>query len=187
MENRALQPGDIVHVLYDKKIAKGIYRLGRILTVHPDAHGIVRTVTVGMRHQDRREAILPYVPRDLDQYRLGVQRVAVILPVEEQTEVVQEVGGQEETDGSEDSAQLEAVDVDVSEKLRDTEELELSGEIDAVQDMKNTDGLKDSVQIETTEVLEVPDGLEEVDRLETVGDFGSAARSEVLDKDEDEI
>ena len=49
-----------------------------------DAHGRVRTVTVGMRRKDVREAALPYVPKQLDEITLGVQRIAVICPVEEQ-------------------------------------------------------------------------------------------------------
>ena len=49
VEKRNPQPKDIVLVLYDKKVGKGEYRLGRILEVFPHAHGIVRTVVVGMR------------------------------------------------------------------------------------------------------------------------------------------
>ena len=62
-EKRSLRPGDIVQVLYDKKVGKGIYRLGRIIDVHPDSHGIVHTVTVGMKRLDKREVSLPYLPR----------------------------------------------------------------------------------------------------------------------------
>ena len=48
IEHRNIQPKDIVLVLYERKVVKGSYRLGRILSVHPDIHGKVRTVTVGM-------------------------------------------------------------------------------------------------------------------------------------------
>ena len=65
-------------------MGKGVYKLGRVLKVHPDAHGVVRTITVGMRRSDVREPTLPYVPKALDEIKLGVQRVAVICPVEEQ-------------------------------------------------------------------------------------------------------
>ena len=71
-------------VLYDRKITKGDYRLARVLHVHPDAQGRVRTVTVGMRRRDRREASLPYIAKQLDEMTLGVQRIAVVFPVEEQ-------------------------------------------------------------------------------------------------------
>ena len=80
-EHRSLQQGDILLVLYDKKVGKGEYRLGRVLQVHPDSHNVVRTVTVGMRGKDRAR---PYIPKALDEHTLGVQRVAVICPIEEQ-------------------------------------------------------------------------------------------------------
>ena len=50
-EHRSLQIGDIVLVLYDKGI--GDYRLGQVTDVRKDSHGVVRTVTVGMRSKDR--------------------------------------------------------------------------------------------------------------------------------------
>ena len=79
-EHRAVQLNDIVHVLYEKKLGKGLYRLGRILAVHPDSHGKVRTVTVGLRRLDRREPSLPYVSRGLEEMKLGVQRIIVVGP-----------------------------------------------------------------------------------------------------------
>ena len=57
------------------------------MAVHPDAHNVVRTVTVGMRRVDRRELALPYVPKELEERRLGVQRICVICPVEDQIDV----------------------------------------------------------------------------------------------------
>ena len=83
-EERNVRIGDIVLVLYDRKIKKGDYRLGRVVNVFPDAHDRVRTVTVGMRRRDQRENSLPYVAKPLDQITLGVQRIAVVFPVEEQ-------------------------------------------------------------------------------------------------------
>ena len=83
-EHRSLRVGDVVLVLYEKKVGKGTYRLGRVLAVHPDVHGVVRTVTVCMRKVDKREKLLPYVSKPLAEIKLGVQRVAVIWPVEEQ-------------------------------------------------------------------------------------------------------
>ena len=83
-EHRSMVVGDVVLVLYEKKVGKGTYRLGRVLAVHPDSHGVVRTVTVGMKKTDKREKALPYVPRALEEIKLGVQRIAVICPVEEQ-------------------------------------------------------------------------------------------------------
>jgi len=83
-EHRAMQVDDVVLVLYEKKVGKGVYKLGRVLATHPDEHGVVRTVTVGMRKSDKREKLLPYVPKPLAEIQLGIQRIAVIWPVEEQ-------------------------------------------------------------------------------------------------------
>ena len=83
-EHRSLCVGDIVLVLYEKKVGKGTYKLGRVVEVHPDDHGVVRTVTVGIKKNSRNEKLLPYVPKPLTEIKLGVQRVAVICPVEEQ-------------------------------------------------------------------------------------------------------
>ena len=83
-EHSNLQPGDIVSVLYDKKIGKAELKLGRALRVHPDSHSTVRTATVGMGGKDPAE---PYVPKALMELKLGVKRVAVICPVEEQVQV----------------------------------------------------------------------------------------------------
>ena len=88
VENRSLRVGDVVLVLYEKKIGKGTYRLGRVRKVHPDAHGVVRTVTVGLRKRDSREPLLPYTAKPLEEIDLGVQRLAVICPVEDQEEEV---------------------------------------------------------------------------------------------------
>ena len=70
-------------VLYDRKLGKGHYKLGRVLRTHPDPHGRVRTVTVGLRARGK-DNDLPYIPKPLDEHKLGVQRVAVICPIEEQ-------------------------------------------------------------------------------------------------------
>ena len=83
VEHRNLQPGDVVMVLYDRKLGKGQYKLGRVLRTHPDPHGRVRTVTVGVRARGK-DNDLPYIPKPLDEHKLGVQRVAVICPIEEQ-------------------------------------------------------------------------------------------------------
>ena len=75
-------------MLYDRKVGKGIYKLGRVLTAKPDCNGIVRTVTVGVRRSDVREPADTYVPKGLQEITLGVQRVAVLCPVEEQGDKV---------------------------------------------------------------------------------------------------
>ena len=47
-------------------------------------HHVIRTVTVGMCHRDKREPGLPYVSRPLQELKIGVQRIAVICPYEDQ-------------------------------------------------------------------------------------------------------
>ena len=79
-----MQPRDIVLVLYENKVSKGDFGLARVLRVQKDSHGRVRTVVVGMRGKDRAERLLPYVPKPLQELRIGVQRLAVICPAEEQ-------------------------------------------------------------------------------------------------------
>ena len=79
-----MQIGDIVLVMYDKVVGKGDYRLARVLRTHPDVHDHIRTVTVGFRKRNVPEPILPYVAKPLEELTLGVQRLAVISPIEEQ-------------------------------------------------------------------------------------------------------
>ena len=97
--SRNLCVDDIVLVLYDRKVGKADYRLARILDVHPDEHGTVRTVTVGMRRRDKRETGLPYQPRPLEKLKLGVQRLAVICPVEVQYEEAKKILVAEDRNG----------------------------------------------------------------------------------------
>ena len=87
-EVRNLAVGDVVLVLYDSKMVAGDYRLARIVEVHPDPHGVIRTVTVAYQPRDSRERVSkkpPYLKnKELVHLRLGVQRICVIQPVEEQ-------------------------------------------------------------------------------------------------------
>ena len=56
-----------------------------MLRVQKDSHGGVRTVVVvGMRVMDRADRLLTYVPKPLQEHRIGVQRLSVICPAEEQ-------------------------------------------------------------------------------------------------------
>ena len=45
---------------------------------------MVRTVTVGMRGKDKGVGTLTDIPKAHDEHRLGVQRIAVICPAEDQ-------------------------------------------------------------------------------------------------------
>ena len=87
VECRNLCVGDIVLVNYDRKLKKATYKLARVTAVHPDSHGVVRTVTVAMKKTNRREPSLPYTPRPLEEMDIGIQRLAVICPIEDQVDV----------------------------------------------------------------------------------------------------
>ena len=94
------QVGDIVLVHYQSQVSKGDYRLTRISAVHHDPHGIVRTVTVMMRTRDKREKVTanpPHLkPKPHIELSLGTQRLAVILPMEEQVQPADQSGPTEE-------------------------------------------------------------------------------------------
>ena len=77
--------GDIVVIMYEKKVTKGDYKIARVMSTRKDCHGRVRTVTVGFRGKDKSSTTLPYIPKPLNELTLGVQRLAVICPIEEQT------------------------------------------------------------------------------------------------------
>ena len=66
---------------YSQWCQRTCYRLALVSEVHPDEGGLVRMVTVDIR--DRRKRGDKPVPRRLI---LAVQRLAVILPVEERWE-----------------------------------------------------------------------------------------------------
>ena len=95
----------LVH--YPKKLGKGDYKLGRILRVLKDVHGVVRTVVVGLRGKDRSAGTMPYVPKPLEEIALGIQRVAVIVPIEEQVDVWDSSG---ECDAAVESTQVDTLD-----------------------------------------------------------------------------
>ena len=80
---RNLSVGDIVLIKHQGKIPPQSYRYGRILELHEDDKGAVRTVTVGVRPRHVREG-LAYKPKKLDEILMAVQRLIVLLPAEEQ-------------------------------------------------------------------------------------------------------
>ena len=88
-EHTALSLGDIVLLQYAVKHGKDRYRLARVLDLHPDAHGVVRTVSVGVR-SNRRGA---REPREVNRAGLElmlapVQRLVLVLPAAEQPEEI---------------------------------------------------------------------------------------------------
>ena len=82
MRHRNLQQGDICLLLYESKIVAN-YRLCRVIEAVPSNDGRVRTVTVGyLPRKSRRQVV--YHPVPLESKEVYVQRLVLILPVEEQ-------------------------------------------------------------------------------------------------------
>ena len=78
-----LSPGDVVLVKYEAKYGKPSYRLAKILVTKKDSDGLVRTVRVGMRPRDAREPNLPYKSKNLFEVEMPIQRLCLIVPVED--------------------------------------------------------------------------------------------------------
>ena len=83
-EVRAVKVGDIVMVVTKSALGPGSFRLAKIEQVHPDVHGVVRTVTLAVRNR-RRGAREPGVvcKAGTESHVVPVQRIAVLAPVEE--------------------------------------------------------------------------------------------------------
>ena len=83
---RNMLPGDIVLIQYSTKSKAGEYRLGRVITIEVDTDDLVRTVVVKysliqhLKEQDR----LKYKGITMKYIRVSVQRLVLIVPVEEQ-------------------------------------------------------------------------------------------------------
>ena len=85
VEHRNVTVGDIVMVRHQGKVAKPTFRLARVLKAFPDEEGNVRSVVVGYRPRhaaDRRK--MKYVAKPLEELTASVQRLVVLLAVEEQ-------------------------------------------------------------------------------------------------------
>ena len=96
--HRNLAVDDIVLVMYETRYAKDKYRMGRVTSLHPDNCGSVRTVTVAIKSREKAGM----GPGAKVLLKLPVQRLVLILPVEEQQ--TQEVVEREEPLGEGDSA-----------------------------------------------------------------------------------
>ena len=80
-----VQLGDIVLVRYAAKYGRDGFGLARIVDLHPDRHGVVRTVTVWLRN--RRQAgrePAETCGRGVVKLVTPVQRLVTILPAEDQ-------------------------------------------------------------------------------------------------------
>ena len=79
--------GDMGFLSYPSKFSRLWFRPCRVLDVHPDLEGSVRTVTVGFRPRrgPAAKAGEDYIPTTLESMLVPVQRVTIMLPVEEQS------------------------------------------------------------------------------------------------------
>ena len=101
-ERRSLRVGDVVLVQYSGKSSPGTYRLARVIRVEVDSvDGLVHTCVVmysllaELRQQDRYK----YKGVTKKEIRVPVQRLVLILPVEEaEVKSVEVIGNQEEYD-----------------------------------------------------------------------------------------
>ena len=84
--HRNMAVGDVVLIMYTSKSAPGTYRMGRVSSIELDEDGLVRTCTVKYSlikpiDAKNRSSLRGVVPKEV---RVPVQRLVLILPVEEQ-------------------------------------------------------------------------------------------------------
>ena len=77
-ESYNLRPGDICLKAPFKQMGKGKYHICRVIEVHPDDTGLVRTVTISSRPHNTREKTLPYISKDLVTEKISVQRLVLL-------------------------------------------------------------------------------------------------------------
>ena len=74
--------GDIGHIVYKGMYRLDAFRLCRVSKVCPNILGTVRTCTVQFRSSLTGDLGKPFVPKEPITMDVGVQRFAVLLPVE---------------------------------------------------------------------------------------------------------
>ena len=82
--HRNLQVGDIGLLKYEQKVGPDSWRLARVVLTHPGVDGLVRTITVSFRPRRVSDKGPEYKVKASQSMLIGVQRFAVMLPVEEQ-------------------------------------------------------------------------------------------------------
>ena len=88
-ERRNMRKGDVVLIQYKNKSKSGEYKLGRIVKIEVDADGLVRTCIVRyslIQHLTEKEKLI-YKGVTKKYIRVAIQRLVLILPVEEQTDI----------------------------------------------------------------------------------------------------
>ena len=69
---------------YSSKYSAPQYRYAVVLKAHPDAHGLVRDVTIGLHSRRRKEAKGVYTGSLLEEQLVSVQRCTLLLAKEDQ-------------------------------------------------------------------------------------------------------
>ena len=70
--------GDVVLLKADKKLGPASFRLAKVAAIHPDDDGVVRSVTLSIKSRRKQRVTT------VEQVYMAVQRLCVMLPVEEQ-------------------------------------------------------------------------------------------------------
>ena len=73
-----LSVGDVVMMYYTNNIADD-YRLARVVELHPDTNGLVRTVTIGYRKRNKNEKARKYQKKPLTKEKVAVQRLCLLI------------------------------------------------------------------------------------------------------------
>ena len=93
-KRRGVKPGDIVLVSYPDKSKTGTFRLGRVDKIEVDEDGLVRTCVVKYRlvrsDLPKEDMMIYFKGLKCKSIRVPVQRLVMILPVEEQSVGVKE-------------------------------------------------------------------------------------------------
>ena len=82
--SRDVQVGDLGHLKFDSKVSRPEWRLCRVDQTFPGQDGHVRTIEVSFRPRHTTEKVLPYCHKKSNKITVGVQRFALLCPIEEQ-------------------------------------------------------------------------------------------------------
>ena len=84
-EHRNVAIGDICHIIYKNRVGSPLFRLCRITKISPDDKKLERTCTVKFYNRDiRNRGDNKYLPGNYTYLETAIQRLAVLLPAEEQ-------------------------------------------------------------------------------------------------------
>ena len=83
VQYRNVQPGDIGHVRYPRKVGDHEWRLAMVEVAAPDEDGVVRTITVAFRPRHKADNGKPYATKNATRMTIGVQRFAVLMTLDE--------------------------------------------------------------------------------------------------------